>query len=52
MELVTTYLDSVGIDYKQLVETDRPEREQVLDVIKKGPSGTNQNDPFKNLGTN
>jgi len=52
VELVTTYLDSVGIDYKQLVETDRPEREQVLDVIKKGPSGTNQNDPFKNLGTN
>jgi hypothetical protein len=52
VELVTTYLDSVGIDYKQLVETDRPEREHVLDVIKKGPSGTNQNDPFKNLGTN
>jgi hypothetical protein len=52
VELVTTYLDSVGIDYKQLVETDRPEREHVVDAIKKEPSGTNQIDSFKNLGTN
>jgi hypothetical protein len=52
VELVCTYLDSVGIDYKQLIETDHPEREDVTEQIKREPSGTNQNDSLKILGTN
>jgi len=52
VELVCTYLDSIGLDYKQLIETDRPEREDITDQIKKEPSGTNLPDSLKKLGTN
>jgi hypothetical protein len=52
VELVCTYLDSIGLDYKQLIETDRPEREDITDQIKREPSGTNLPDSLKKLGTN
>jgi hypothetical protein len=52
VELVCTYLDSIGLDYKQLIETDRPEREDITEQIKREPSGTNLHDSLKKLGTN
>jgi hypothetical protein len=52
VELVCTYLDSIGLDYKQLIETDRPEREDITEQIKREPSGTNLPDSLKKLGTN
>ena len=52
VELVCTYLDTIGLDYKQLIETDRPAREDITEQIKKEPSGTNLPDSFKKLGTN
>lgn len=52
VELVCTYLDTIGLDYKQLIETERPEREDITEQIKREPSGTNLPDSLKKLGTN